>query len=57
VKDGDTVGIGTPLFKTITNGASSWKTFYDGNLNAQVLVSVTAQPSGTEVDPVPLFKR
>jgi hypothetical protein len=57
VKDGDTVGVGTPLFKTITSGASSWKTFYDGNLSAQVLVSVTAQPSGAEVDPVPLFKR
>ena len=57
VKDGDVVAAGQPLFKTVTAGASSWKTFYDAAVNAQVLVSATAQPAGTEVDPVPLFKR
>jgi biotin carboxyl carrier protein len=57
VKDGDVVAAGQPLFKTVSAGASSWKTFYDAAVNAQVLVSATAQPAGTEVDPVPLFKR
>jgi biotin carboxyl carrier protein len=57
VKDGDTIAAGAPLFKTVTTGASSWKTFYDAAVNAQVMVSVTAQPAGTELDPVPLYKR
>ncbi len=57
VKDGDTVAAGAPLFKTITNGASSWATFYDSGVTAQVVVSAIALPSGVEVDPVPLFKR
>ena len=57
VKDGDNVPAGTPLFKTLTTGASSWKTFYDPAVTAQVMVSVTAQPSGVEVDPVPVFKK
>lgn len=57
VKDGDTVTVGAPLFKTITEGASSWATFYDGNVTAQVVVSAIALPSGVETDPVPLFKR
>lgn len=57
VKDGDNVPAGTPLFKTLTTGASSWKTFYDSAVTAQVLVSVTEQPSGAEVDPVPVFKK
>lgn len=57
VKDGDTVAAGAPLFKTVTTGASSWRTFYDAAVSAQVMVSVTAQPAGTELDPVPLYKR
>jgi len=57
VSDGDTVAAGAPLFKTVTTGASSWRTFYDQAILAQVVASVTAQPSGTEVDPVPVFKR
>ncbi len=57
VKDGDTLAAGAPLFKTLTTGASSWKTFYDPAVTAQVMVSVTAQPSGVEVDPVPVFRR
>lgn len=57
VKDGDTVTVGAPLFKTITDGASSWATFYDSGVSAQVIVSAIALPSGVEIDPVPLFKR
>jgi biotin carboxyl carrier protein len=55
VKDGATVTVGAPLFKTLTTGASSWAVFYDKGVTAQVLVSATV--SGTEVDPVPLFKK
>jgi len=57
VKDGDTVTAGAPLFKTLTTGASSWATFYDKGVTAQVIASVTAQPSGNELDPVPVFKK
>src|SRR5438067_5288715 len=57
VKDGDTVAAGAPLLKTLTTGPSSWHTFYDANVNAQIVASVTAQPAGTEVDPVPVFKK
>ena len=57
VKDGDTVAAGAPLLKTLTTGASSWHTFYDPNVNAQIVASMTAQPAGTEVDPVPVFKK
>jgi len=57
VKDGDTVAAGAPLFKTLTAGASSWAVFYDSAVKAQVMASVTAQPSGNELDPVPVFKK
>jgi hypothetical protein len=57
VKDGDTVAAGAPLFRTVGTGASSWATFYDNGVTAQVVASVTAQPSGAEVDPVPVFKK
>ena len=57
VKDGDTVTPGTPILSTVSTGASSWHVFYDANVNAQVVASVTAQPAGTEIDPVPVFKR
>jgi biotin carboxyl carrier protein len=57
VKDGDTIAAGGGLFTTLTTGASSWQTFYDRNVTAQVIASVTAQPSGNEVDPVPVFKK
>jgi biotin carboxyl carrier protein len=57
VKDGDTVGAGTPLFKTVTTGASSWRTFYDNGILAQVVVSVTQQPANVDLDPVPVFKK
>jgi len=57
VKDGDTVAAGAAVFKIIGSGPSSWATFYDKGVTAQVLASVTARPQGTEVDPVPVFKR
>jgi len=57
VKDGDLVVAGAPLFKTLTTGASSWALFYDNAVTAQVIASVAAQPSGNEVDPVPVFKK
>src|SRR4029079_11106768 len=56
VKDGDTIAAGAGLFTTLTAAASSWQTFYDRNVTAQVMASITAQPSGNEVDPVPVFK-
>jgi hypothetical protein len=57
VKDGQVVAEGSPLFTIFGEGASSWKTFYDGNVTAQVVASVAAWPSGAELDPVPVFKR
>jgi biotin carboxyl carrier protein len=57
VKDGDTVVLGQTLFKTLTTGASSWQTFYDASVTAQVVASVAALPSGTEIDPVPVFRK
>jgi hypothetical protein len=57
VKDGQAVSVDSPLFKITGEGASSWRTFYDRSVTAQVIVSVAAWPSGAEVDPVPLFKR
>lgn len=56
VKDGDTVEVGAPLFKTLTAGASSWATFYDSSVTAQVVASAV-NGSGEGIDPVPVFKR
>ena len=55
VKDGDTIAAGAPLLKTLTTGASSWKTFYDANVTAQIVAS--ASSGGNEIDPVALFKK
>ena len=55
IKNGDRVEIGTPLFKTIGEGASSWRTFYDRGVTANVIASVAALPSGSELDPIALF--
>lgn len=55
VKDGDTIRAGAPLFRIVGRGASSWRAFYDRTLTAQVLASVTARPSGVELDPIALF--
>lgn len=56
-KDGQTVTAGAALFKTVGDGASSWRTFYDRGVTAQVIASVAAVPSGSELDPVPVFER
>ena len=55
VKDGDRVTYGAPLFRTIGVGASSWHTFYDRGVTANVIASVVALPSGAELDPVAFF--
>jgi hypothetical protein len=55
VKNGDRAEIGTPLFKAIGEGASSWRTFYDRGVTASVIASVAALPSGSELDPVVFF--
>ena len=52
VKDGEHAEPGTPLFKTVGDGNSSWRTFYDRGLTANVIASVAALPSGAELDPV-----
>ena len=57
VKDGDTVAAGAPVLKIIGSGPSSWATFYDKAVTAQVMASVSTRPQGTEVDPVPVFRR
>ena len=55
VKDGERAEAGTPLFKTVGDGASSWRTFYDRGMTANVIASVAALPSGAEMDPVAFF--
>lgn len=55
VKNGDRAEPGTPLFKSIGEGPSSWRTFYDRGVTANVIVSVAALPSGAELDPVAFF--
>jgi hypothetical protein len=52
IKDGERAEPGTPLFKTVGEGASSWRTFYDRGVTANVIVSVAMLPSGAELDPV-----
>lgn len=55
VKSGDRAEPGTPLFKIVGEGASSWRTFYDRAVTANVIASVAALPSGAELDPVAFF--
>lgn len=55
IKDGERAELGTPLFKTVGEGASSWRTFYDRGVSANVIASVAALPSGAELDPVAFF--
>jgi hypothetical protein len=55
IKDGERAEPGTPLFKTVGDGASSWRTFYDRGVTANVIASVAALPSGSELDPVAFF--
>lgn len=55
VKDGERAEPGTPLFRTVGEGASSWRTFYDRSVTANVIASVAALPSGADLDPVAFF--
>jgi hypothetical protein len=55
IKDGERAEFGTPLFKIIGAGASSWRTFYDHGMTANVIASVAALPSGAELDPLAFF--
>ena len=56
VRDGAAVAPGTPLVRVTGGGASSWRTFYDRTLQAQVVVSLTTA-AGTDLDAVPLFRQ
>ena len=56
VRDGAAVAPGTPLVRVTGSGASSWRTFYDRTLQAQVVVSLTTAAS-TDLDAVPLFRQ
>ena len=56
VKDGATVTAGTPLLRVKGPGASSWRTFYDRTLEAQVVASLTTT-GGADLDAVALFAR
>jgi hypothetical protein len=55
IKDGEHAEPGTPLFRTVGEGASSWRAFYDRAVTANVIASVAALPSGAELDPVAFF--
>lgn len=55
VRDGAAVAPGTPLVRVTGSGASSWRTFYDRSLQAQVVASLTTA-AGTDLDAVPLFR-
>lgn len=57
VREGQIVTPGEPLFKTVGGGPSSWRTFYDDFVTAQVIVSARRLPSGDGFDPVPLFRK
>ena len=56
VKDGASVMAGTPLLRVTGAGASSWRTFYDRTLDAQVVASLTTA-AGADLDAVSLFAR
>ncbi|MBM4420831.1 MAG: hypothetical protein FJ034_04465 [Chloroflexi bacterium] len=56
VNDGQTVDVGDALFRVVGTGPTSWNAFYDSTMQAQVLVSLAAVPSGRELDPAPLFR-
>ncbi|HUQ42611.1 MAG TPA: hypothetical protein VM052_08930 [Candidatus Limnocylindrales bacterium] len=56
VEDGQRVAAGDALFTLTGLGPSSWNTFYDRNVSAQIIASV-ATLGGAEMDPVPVFRR
>jgi hypothetical protein len=55
VEDGAKIETGKPLFKVAGTGPSSWQTFYDPSVTAQLIVSLASLPGDRELDPVPLF--
>lgn len=55
IRDGAAVVPGTPLVRVTGAGASSWRTFYDRSLQAQVVASFTTA-AGTDLDAVALFR-
>ncbi len=55
VEDTAEVVVGTPLFETLGDGASSWRTFYDRGVTAQVVVSLATVPGGSDLDAVALL--
>ena len=57
VKDGERAEPGTALFKTVGDGASSWHTFYDRGMTANVILSVAQLPGGGELDPIAFLAR
>lgn len=56
VRDGSSVTAGTPLLRVTGDGPSSWQTFYDRALGAQVVASLTSA-AGADLDAVALFAR
>ena len=56
MKDGASVTAGAPLVRVTGDGASSWQTFYDRGLDAQVVVSLTTA-GGADLDAASLFAR
>lgn len=55
VRDGAAAAPGTPLVRVVGGGASSWRTFYDRTLEAQVVASLTTA-GGADLDAVSLFR-
>ena len=57
VENGQKVNEGSPLFAIVGSGASSWRTFYDARVSAQVIASLTDPRSGADLDVLGLFDR
>jgi biotin carboxyl carrier protein len=57
VSNGQKIGVGDALFSITDLSPSSWRTFYDRNLDAPVIASVLSTSTGAEVDPLSIFKR
>lgn len=56
VRDGQSVDGGTPLVRVTGSGASSWATFYDTALTAQVVASLVSA-AGQDLDAAGLYAR
>lgn len=55
VADGQQIRAGAALFRQLGAGRSSWATFYDAGAPFQVVVSLQAEPSGLDLDPLTFF--